>query len=153
MHRMVKEELLTFEGKPLFPERRAYTVSYPLSAEEARLYAEVTDYVREEMNRADRLSAEGEGRRGNVAELLAESPQVGAHLSAAALPGAVRHEARWAGGPRRQLGARSSRIPVEARRRGSVTSITVHIQPTSLPGSTHSTPNQFQRSPRRSAAE
>ena len=66
MRRMVKEELLTFEGKPLFPERRAYTVSYPLSAEEARLYAEVTEYVREEMNRADRLSAEGEGRRGNV---------------------------------------------------------------------------------------
>ena len=30
MRRMVKEELLTFEGKPLFPERRAYTVSYPL---------------------------------------------------------------------------------------------------------------------------
>ena len=52
-----------------------------------------------------------------------------------------------------QIGDRSSRIPVEARRRGSVTSITVHIQPTSLLGSTHSTPNQFQRSPRRSAAE
>ncbi len=31
MRRMVKEELLTFEGKPLFPERRAYTVTYPLS--------------------------------------------------------------------------------------------------------------------------
>ena len=66
MRRMVKEELLTFEGKPLFPERRAYTVSYPLSNEEARLYADVTDYVREEMNRADRLKAEGDGRRGNV---------------------------------------------------------------------------------------
>ena len=26
MRRMVKEDLLTFEGKPLFPERRAYTV-------------------------------------------------------------------------------------------------------------------------------
>jgi SNF2 family DNA or RNA helicase len=66
MRRMVKEELLTFEGKPLFPERRAYTVNYPLSPEEALLYAEVTEYVREEMNRADRLKAEGEGRRGNV---------------------------------------------------------------------------------------
>ena len=32
MRRMVKEELLTFEGKPLFPERRAYTVPYDLSA-------------------------------------------------------------------------------------------------------------------------
>jgi superfamily II DNA or RNA helicase len=66
MRRMVKEELLTFEGKPLFPERRAYTVGYPLSPEEALLYTQVTEYVREEMNRADRLKAEGEGRRGNV---------------------------------------------------------------------------------------
>src|SRR3954453_9008208 len=66
MRRMVKEELLTFEGKPLFPERRAYTVNYDLSPEEARLYADVTDYVREEMNRAQRLQAEGEGRRGNI---------------------------------------------------------------------------------------
>jgi superfamily II DNA or RNA helicase len=66
MSRMVKEELLTFEGKPLFPERRAYTVSYPLSPDEALLYTQVTEYVREEMNRADKLKREGEGRRGNV---------------------------------------------------------------------------------------
>ena len=66
MRRMVKEELLTFEGKPLFPERRAYTVTYPLSPEEALLYTEVTEYVGTEMNRADRLKAAGEGRRGNV---------------------------------------------------------------------------------------
>jgi SNF2 family DNA or RNA helicase len=66
MRRMVKEELLTFEGKPLFPERKAYTVSYPLSPDEALLYAQVTDYVREEMNRAEKLKREGEGRRGNV---------------------------------------------------------------------------------------
>ena len=64
MRRMVKEELLTFEGNPLFPERRAYTVTYPLSTEEAPLYAEVTEYVREQMNRAEKLRAEGEGRRG-----------------------------------------------------------------------------------------
>ena len=66
MRRVVKEKLLTFDGKPLFPERRAYTVAYTLSPEEALLYSEVTEYVREEMNRADRLKAEGEGRRGNV---------------------------------------------------------------------------------------
>ena len=29
MRRMVKEKLLTFDGKPLFPERRAYTVDLP----------------------------------------------------------------------------------------------------------------------------
>jgi superfamily II DNA or RNA helicase len=66
MRRMVKEELLTFEGKPLFPERKAYTVSYPLSPDEALLYTQVTEYVREEMNRAEKLKREGEGRRGNV---------------------------------------------------------------------------------------
>ena len=32
---------------PLFPERIAYTVPYKLSDPEARLYKEVTDYVRE----------------------------------------------------------------------------------------------------------
>jgi hypothetical protein len=66
MRRMVKEELLTFEGKPLFPERRAYTVSYSLSPDEALLYTKVTEYVRDEMNRAEKLKREGEGRRGNV---------------------------------------------------------------------------------------
>lgn len=66
MRRMVKERLLRFDGTPLFPERRAYTVTYPLSADEMRLYDEVTEYVREEMNRADRLAREGQGRRGNT---------------------------------------------------------------------------------------
>jgi len=66
MHRMVKEELLTFEGKPLFPERCAYTVPFALSGAEQELYELVTQYVREEMNRADRLKAAGEGRRSNT---------------------------------------------------------------------------------------
>jgi len=65
MRRMIKEKLLRFDGRPLFPERRAYTVPYPLSPLESALYTKVTDYVVEEMNRADRLAAEGEGRRGN----------------------------------------------------------------------------------------
>jgi superfamily II DNA or RNA helicase len=63
MRRMIKEDLLTFEGKPLFPERRSYTAQYELSEPEAYLYSRVTDYVREEMNRADRLAAEGEAKR------------------------------------------------------------------------------------------
>ncbi|GAC49103.1 helicase-related protein [Gordonia aichiensis] len=53
MRRMVKEELLTFEGRPLFPERVAETVPYRLSDEEQQLYDAVTHYVREEMNRAE----------------------------------------------------------------------------------------------------
>jgi len=66
MRRMVKEKLVRFDGRPLFPERRAYTVNYRLSDLEALLYRKVTKYVQEEMNRADRLIAEGEGRRGNT---------------------------------------------------------------------------------------
>jgi superfamily II DNA or RNA helicase len=64
MRRMVKEDLKTFEGKPLFPERKAYTVSYELSPAEHDLYEAVTQYVREEMNRAERLKQEGDKKRG-----------------------------------------------------------------------------------------
>lgn len=55
MRRLVKEDLLTFEGKPLFPERRAYTVNYKLSSNEMELYELVTAYVSENFNLADRL--------------------------------------------------------------------------------------------------
>ena len=64
MRRLVKEDLLKFDGKPLFPERRAYTVEYHLSDLEAKLYSAVTEYVREEFNRADALS--NNGRKGTV---------------------------------------------------------------------------------------
>lgn len=57
MRRMVKEDLLTFEGRPLFPERIAETVPYELSGGEKNLYERVTQYVREEMNRAESLDA------------------------------------------------------------------------------------------------
>jgi superfamily II DNA or RNA helicase len=63
MRRMVKENLLKFDATPLFPERRAYTVPYKLSDAEAALYKAVTDYVREEFNRADNLD---KGRKGTV---------------------------------------------------------------------------------------
>lgn len=64
MRRMVKENLLKFDGTPLFPERIAYTVPYKLSPEEARLYKEVTEYVREEFNRAEAL--QNDKRAGTV---------------------------------------------------------------------------------------
>ena len=66
MRRLVKEKLLKFDGTPLFPERRAYSPTYPLSDGEGLLYKQVTEYVQQEMNRAERLKAEGEGRRGAV---------------------------------------------------------------------------------------
>ena len=66
MRRLTKEELYRFDGSPLFPERRAYTVSYDLSPGESELYKAVTHYVTEEMNRADRLADDGTRRRNNV---------------------------------------------------------------------------------------
>ena len=66
MRRLTKEELLKFDGKPLFPERRAYTVKYELSDAEAALYNEVTDYVRKEMNRVDRFVDIDNKKRINI---------------------------------------------------------------------------------------
>jgi superfamily II DNA or RNA helicase len=65
MRRMVKEELLRFDGTPLFPERCAYTVN-KLSDAEAALYHEVTRYVNDEMNRAERFADAEHQQRLNV---------------------------------------------------------------------------------------
>ena len=143
MRRMVKEKLLKFDGTPLFPERRAYTATYPLSDDEALLYERVTDYVAEEMNRADRLKAEGEGRRGAVVGFalttlqrrLASSPEaiyqslcaVGSGASRSASPrsesgGAAASWRAWTGpaadfrGLRRRL---RPRRPPRGRARGA----------------------------------
>src|SRR5499426_150549 len=64
MRRMVKESLLKFDATPLFPERIAYTVPYKLSDAEAQLYKAVTDYVRDEFNRAESL--QNDKRAGTV---------------------------------------------------------------------------------------
>lgn len=65
MRRMIKEELRGFDGAPLFPPRKAATVRYELSPLEAELYESVTRYVREEMNRAEKLRGDNR-RRNNV---------------------------------------------------------------------------------------
>ena len=44
MRRLLKEQLVKFDGKPLFPERIAITVPYKLSDAEERLYTDVTNY-------------------------------------------------------------------------------------------------------------
>ena len=79
MRRMVKEELLKFDGTPLFPERRAYSANYELSNAEAMLYDAVTDYVRNEMNRADNLDGKRRGTVGfaltQLQRRLASSPE------------------------------------------------------------------------------
>ena len=79
MRRLVKEELLKFDGTPLFPERRAYTVNYDLSPKEAVLYDEVTSYVQEEFNRADKLNSDRKSTVGFALTILqrrlASSPE------------------------------------------------------------------------------
>ena len=64
MRRMVKEDLLKFDGTKLFPERRVYTLPFDLSPPEAQLYEDVTSYVREQMGRAEAM-ASGK-RRGTI---------------------------------------------------------------------------------------
>ncbi len=111
MRRMVKENLLKFDGRPLFPERIAYTVPYKLSDAEARLYKEVTDYVREEFNRAEALAerqARGHGR------LRAHHP--------AAPPGLVaRGDLPVAPPPARAPGEAAARAGAPAARRRGAT--------------------------------
>jgi SNF2 family DNA or RNA helicase len=66
MRRLVKEDLLRFDGTKLFPERKSYTPQYDLSPQEEHLYAEVTEYVRLEMNRAERFADKDAARKVNV---------------------------------------------------------------------------------------
>ena len=79
MRRMVKEELVKFDNTPLFPERKAYTVNYKLSDDEAALYESVTDYVKTEMGKADQLAGSRKGSVGfaltALQRRLASSPE------------------------------------------------------------------------------
>src|SRR5271166_5369255 len=79
MRRMVKEELVKFDGTPLFPERKAYTVNYKLSDAEAVLYEAVTKYVQTEMGKADLLAGSRKGSVGfaltTLQRRLASSPE------------------------------------------------------------------------------
>jgi superfamily II DNA or RNA helicase len=79
MRRMVKEELVKFDGTPLFPERKAYTVNYTLSNAEAALYEAVTRYVSEQMGKADQLGGSRKESVGfaltTLQRRLASSPE------------------------------------------------------------------------------
>ena len=78
MRRTVKEDMLRFDGTKLFPDRRAITANYKLSPAEAALYEAVTNYVKEEMNRADKLDGQRKGTVGfaltSLQRRLASSP-------------------------------------------------------------------------------
>jgi superfamily II DNA or RNA helicase len=79
MRRMVKEEMFRFDGTRLFPERRAYTANYKLSALESALYEAVTSYVKTEMGKADALKGPRKGSVGfaltALQRRLASSPE------------------------------------------------------------------------------
>ncbi len=120
MRRLVKEKLLTFDGKPLFPERRAYTVTYPLSDAEALLYKRVTEYVRDEMSRADQLQREGEGSRGAIVGFALTTLQRRLASSPEAIYQSLRRRRerleRRAGEARiARRGARTERFPGDGR--------------------------------------
>ena len=79
MRRMVKEEMLRFDGTHLFPERKAYTANYKLSDIESALYEAVTSYVKTEMGKADVLKGPRKGSVGfaltSLQRRLASSPE------------------------------------------------------------------------------
>lgn len=79
MRRKLKEDLLTFEGKPLFPERIAETAPYELTTLELDLYEQVTHYVRNGMNRAEKLDGKSRNTVGFALTVLqrrlASSPE------------------------------------------------------------------------------
>jgi hypothetical protein len=79
MLRRAKEDLLTLDGKPLFPKRATYTVRYDLSPAEDQLYRKVTEYVSTEFDRADSLDRQQRTTVGFALTVLqrrlASSPQ------------------------------------------------------------------------------
>lgn len=70
MRRMVKEDLLTFEGTKLFPDRIAQTVPYELTEAEQELYEQVTNYVRQGMDRAAKLDGKAKNTVGFALTVL-----------------------------------------------------------------------------------
>ncbi|MFP4343587.1 MAG: helicase-related protein, partial [Anaerolineales bacterium] len=50
--RRLKEDMLTFDGRPIFPPRHVHTVRFRLTAEEQALYNGVTRYVQDYFDRA-----------------------------------------------------------------------------------------------------
>ena len=90
MRRRVKENLVTFKGRPLFPKRYAHSLNFELSEPEAELYEAVTAYVRTGMNRAARMSEEGDKRRG----IIVGFALAGLQRRLASSPAAIYHSLR-----------------------------------------------------------
>ncbi len=97
MRRLLKEDLLTLEGRRLFPERLAYTVGYQLSPAENDLYEAVTEYVRQEMRMVDRIADGDRKRATNVGFALTVLQRRLASSPYAILRSLERRRARLAG--------------------------------------------------------
>jgi len=90
MRRLVKENLTTFDGRRLFPQRHAHSLNFELSEPEDALYQAVTSYVREGMNRAARMQEEGDKRRG----IIVGFALAGLQRRLASSPAAIYHSLR-----------------------------------------------------------
>ena len=92
MRRLVKENLRTFEGKRLFPQRFAHSVNFKLSEPESELYEAVTNYVRTGMARADGMadSSAAERQRG----IIVGFALAGLQRRLASSPAAIHHSLR-----------------------------------------------------------
>ena len=90
MRRLVKENLRTFEGKRLFPQRHAHSLNFELSEPETELYQAVTQYVSEGMNRAARMREEGDKSRG----IIVGFALAGLQRRLASSPAAIYHSLR-----------------------------------------------------------
>ena len=90
MRRLVKENLRTFEGRRLFPQRHAHSLNFELSEPEAGLYEAVTEYVRNGMNRAARMREEGDKSRG----IIVGFALAGLQRRLASSPAAIYHSLR-----------------------------------------------------------
>ncbi len=90
MRRIVKENLRTFKGKPLFPKRTAESLNFDLSEREKGLYEAVTGYVRTGMNRAQQMQDEGQRGRGIIVGFALVSLQ----RRLASSPAAIYHSLR-----------------------------------------------------------
>lgn len=111
MRRLVKEELYTFEGTRLFPERFAFTVQYELTQEEKDLYTAVTDYVRDEMNRVDVIN--GDGRRRSAVGFALTTLQRRLASSPAAIHRSLERRRRRLESELQEARIRSSSISVD----------------------------------------
>ncbi|MCY3562215.1 MAG: helicase-related protein [bacterium] len=92
MRRLVKENLRTFDGKRLFPQRFAHSAKFELSEPETKLYEAVTNYVRTGMAKAaDMAGSDAADRRRGI---IIGFALAGLQRRLASSPAAIHHSLR-----------------------------------------------------------